>query len=84
MKFLILLFLSFSILFGGAMDINRASKIELLKLHGIGEKRANAILDYRHKHKCFKNVEELKNVKGIGEKFMQKNKKNISAKGCNK
>ncbi len=80
MKFLILLFLSLNIAFG-AIDINKASKEELMSLNGIGEKKANEILEYR-KQKCFKNVNELINVKGIGEKFMQENRKNLTATSC--
>ncbi|MDQ1264202.1 MAG: competence protein ComEA [Campylobacterota bacterium] len=80
MKLLVLLFFSVAMLFS-SIDINKASKEELMGLSGIGEKRAAAILEYR-KQKCFKNVNELTRVKGIGDKFMQENRKNLTASKC--
>ncbi|MFA7070485.1 MAG: helix-hairpin-helix domain-containing protein [Sulfurimonas sp.] len=81
MKYLLLLFISVSALFG-AVDINKASKEELSTLKGIGDKRADDILEYRDKNKCFKSVEELRNIKGIGDKFFSNNGDNISASKC--
>ena len=53
-----------------AFDINTATKAEWLQIKGIGEKKAEMILSYRKEHGKFKNVEELKNVKGIGDKIV--------------
>ena len=50
-----------------AVNINTASPSELEALPGIGPAKAKAIADYRQQHGVFKSVEELKNVKGIGE-----------------
>ena len=50
-----------------AVNINTASPSELEALPGIGPAKAKAIVDYRQQHGAFKSVEELKNVKGIGE-----------------
>lgn len=52
------------------VNINKASKEELMSLPNIGEKRADAIIDYRSQNK-FENIEDIKNVTGIGEKFFQ-------------
>lgn len=56
----------------GKVDINHASKEELMTLHGIGEARAEAILQYRQEHGDFKSIEELMNVSGIKEGMFQK------------
>lgn len=52
------------------ININNASKEELMSLPNIGDKRADSILEYRESNK-FETVEDLKNVNGIGEKFYQ-------------
>lgn len=54
----------------GKININIASKEELMTLPNIGDKRAQAIIEYRDTKK-FETIEEIKNVTGIGEKFYQ-------------
>jgi len=61
----------------GKININAASLSELTTLPEIGEKRAQAIIDYREKIGYFKAIEEIKNVKGIGESIYQKIKDKI-------
>ncbi|MGB5868018.1 MAG: helix-hairpin-helix domain-containing protein [Arcobacteraceae bacterium] len=81
MKIFVMMAFAMSLLFG-AVDINNASKNELMGLKGIGEKKADEILSVRKKGKCFKNVDDLTSVKGIGSKFIEKNKKNLSVGKC--
>lgn len=56
----------------GRVDLNTATSLQLQMLPGIGETLAERIIAYRAEAKGFKNVEELMNVSGIGEKkFLQ-------------
>ena len=48
------------------ININTATKDELISLNGIGEATANKIINYRNKNK-FKEIEDIMNVPGIGE-----------------
>ena len=55
-----------------AVDINRASSAELETLPGIGPTLAGRIIEYREQNGAFQTPEELTNVKGIGEKTLEK------------
>ena len=77
-RLLLLLIFSFSFLFA-AVNINNASKEELMTLKGIGETTAEAIIEYRKKNK-FTKIEDIKNVKGIGDKKFEAIKKDIEVK----
>lgn len=74
-KLLLLLVMLASIAFG-AVDINTASKEELMSLKGIGEAKAEAIISARP----FKSIDEIKNVKGIGESIYNNIKDEIIIK----
>ena len=53
---------------------------ELDKIPGVGEATANKILSYREENGDFKNIEEIKNVNGIGEKKFENMKDIICVK----
>jgi competence protein ComEA len=55
-----------------AINLNTATLDQLETLPGIGRKTAERILEYRTKSGTFKRIEELMNVKGIGEKSFLK------------
>lgn len=54
---------------GTKVNINTADEASLEALKGIGETKAKAIIEYRQKNGPFKTVDDLKNVKGIGDKL---------------
>ena len=60
-----------------AVNINTASAEELSTLKGIGKGTAEKIIQYRQTHP-FKRVDELMNVKGIGQKKFDKIKEELS------
>jgi competence protein ComEA len=53
------------------VNINLANHQELMSLPGIGEKYAQAIIDYRRKERSFSSIEQIKEVKGIGDKVFE-------------
>jgi competence protein ComEA len=69
MKKILLTLLAFAVS-AFALDINTASAEEFVKVKGIGAKKAERIISYRTEHGKFNSIDELKNVKGIGEKIV--------------
>jgi competence protein ComEA len=63
---------------GAAVNLNTASASQLEAVPGIGPKMAQRIVEYRQKNGAFKKIEELMNVKGIGEKSFLKLKAHIT------
>jgi competence protein ComEA len=61
-----------------ALNLNTATKEELVALSGIGPAKAQAILDYRNQHGGFKSVDELKDVKGIGARRFERLKSELT------
>ena len=54
------------------IDINSADVEELMELPGIGQSYAQRIVEYRQEHGAFERIEDLMNVRGIGEKTFLK------------
>jgi competence protein ComEA len=63
---------------GATVNINTASAAELDALPGIGAKTAALIIEYRQKNGPFKKIEELMNVRGVGEKNFLKLRAQLS------
>ena len=63
-----------------AVNINTASKEELTSLKGVGDKRAQEIIDYRKKNGDFKSVDDLEKVPGVGREVFGKNHGRIAVK----
>lgn len=53
------------------VNINKANKTQLMALPGIGETLAQRIIDYRNANGPYSSVDQLINVKGIGEKRLE-------------
>ena len=73
-------FASISIAFA-AVNVNTATKEELMTLNGIGEVKAQAIIDYRTKNGPFKTFADVDKVPGIGEGTMKKIEKEVTLSG---
>ncbi len=73
MKYLLILLTLFSFnTFAEPVNINKANAKTIAEsLKGIGDKRAQAIVRYRAKHGSFKTLDDLRNVKGIGDKIIK-------------
>ena len=68
-----------SSLINGKLNINTADAEELEQLDKIGPNTAQKIIDYRNANGAFKSVDEIKNVKGIGDKTLEKIRDKICA-----
>lgn len=64
-----------------AVNVNTATKEELMTLNGIGEVKAQAIIDYRTKNGPFKSFADVDKVPGIGEGTMKKIEKEVTLSG---
>jgi competence protein ComEA len=84
MKNWILALIAFFVLAGSALaavNINTATKEELTSLKGIGEKRAQEIIDYRKKNGDFKSVDDLEKVPGVGPGIMKQIRSQVTVTG---
>lgn len=59
------------------ISLNSASREELMTLKGIGEAKADAIIEYR-KNNLFNTIEDIMKIKGIGQSIFDKIKDNIT------
>ena len=64
-----------------AVNINTATKEELMNLKGVGEKRAQEIIDYRKKNGNFKSIDELEKVPGMGPGLMKQIRSQVTVTG---
>lgn len=60
------------------ININTATVEELQQISGIGETKANAIVEYRKSNGGFENIEDIKNVSGIGDATFEQMKSQIT------
>lgn len=77
-KVFVLMLLSVTFMFA-AMNLNTASKKELMEIKGIGEVKALQIIEYRQKNKI-KSVEELSVIKGFGSALISNIRKEKKVK----
>ncbi|MBL0708574.1 MAG: helix-hairpin-helix domain-containing protein [Sulfurimonas sp.] len=79
---LITALLLFTTLLLATVDINNATADEFTALKGVGVKKAKGIVEYRTTIKCFKTIDELTKVKGIGDSTISKNKEILTLGEC--
>ena len=65
----------------GVVNLNTATQEELQLLPGIGESRAKAVIEARKRKGGFQKVEDLLEVKGIGEAGLQKLRPHVTLEG---
>jgi len=69
-------------LFAEVVNINKADAATFQHyLKGVGEKKAQRIIQYRTEHKEFKHIDEIMEVRGIGKKIFNKIQGNLSLTG---
>jgi len=77
----ILVMLALTLSFLSAINVQTASKDELMCIKGIGEKKANSILKYRKSNKL-KSAEDLLEIKGFGKVLVKNVQKNVKSVAC--
>lgn len=79
---LVLLLAPVAVLSEEMIDINTADAATLEQINGIGEKKAQAIIDYRTEHGPFGSVDDITKVKGIGPATLEKNRDRLTVGGA--
>lgn len=64
------------------VNINTASAAELATIDGIGPAKAQAIVDHRDKNGQFKTVDDLRLVRGIGDKMLEQLRPQVTVDGA--
>jgi len=77
----ILFMLVVTLSFLSALNVQNASKDELMCIKGIGEKKASAIMKYRKSHKL-KSAQDLLEIKGFGKALVKNVEKDIKSVAC--
>jgi len=77
----ILVMLALTLSFLAAINVQKASKDELMCIKGIGEKKAASIIKYRKSHKL-KSAEDLLEIKGFGKALVKNVQKDIKSAAC--
>jgi competence protein ComEA len=77
----ILVMLALILSFLSAINVQTASKDELMCIKGIGEKKANAIIKYRKSHKL-ESADDLLEVKGFGKGLVKNVQKSVKSIAC--
>ena len=67
--------------FLAAINVQKASKDELMCIKGIGEKKASSIIKYRKSHKL-KSAQDLLEIKGFGKALVKNVQKDIKSVAC--
>lgn len=73
-----LLFFSLQLAAADRINVNTADAETLMSIQGVGEKRAEAIIDYREENGPFSSVEELMNVDGVGQATLDNNRDTLT------
>ena len=81
-SFIFIVLFSFSGLLYAAQVNNNTADADTLssELSGIGQSKAEAIVAYRDQHGPYQQIEDLANVKGIGNSIIEKNKSKLILK----
>jgi len=64
----------------GKVNINEASRAQLMKLSGVGPGTADRIISYRQAHGPFRRTQDLEKVEGVGKGVLEKNEGRIAVK----
>ena len=63
---------------GETINLNNATKEQLMRIDGIGDVLATRVIEYREKIGAFRDISQIKNVEGIGDKMYQDIKNYLS------